>query len=186
MRIPVELRRSFRLLNHGPSTLVTTAAGGRRNVMSAAWVMPIDFEPPRLAAVIAAGTFTRELVEASGEFVVAVPSARQASIAWSVGSTSGRDVDKFEALGLATAAASRVAAPLVEGCLAWLECRVLPEPALAERYDLFLAEVVAAWADDAAFDGREWNFPDEDTRSIHHLARGVFFATGRRIDAKEP
>ena len=34
------------------TTLVTSAAGGRRNVMAAAWVMPIDFDPPKIAAVI--------------------------------------------------------------------------------------------------------------------------------------
>ena len=41
MRVPVELRRAYRLLNHGPATLVSAAAGGRVNVMAAAWVMPL-------------------------------------------------------------------------------------------------------------------------------------------------
>ena len=38
---------------------------------------------------------------------------------------------------------SRIAAPLVAGCVAWLECKVLDERPTEQRYDLFIAEVVA-------------------------------------------
>ena len=67
MRTEVASRHVHRLFNHGPVTLVSTAHGGRRNVMAAAWVMPLDFEPAKFAAVIAADTFTRELLLASRE-----------------------------------------------------------------------------------------------------------------------
>src|SRR6185295_8115177 len=69
MRIAVPLRRAYKLINHGPTTLITTAHGDRRNVMTAAWVMAIDYDPAKIVAVIAADTLTRRLVEASGEFV---------------------------------------------------------------------------------------------------------------------
>src|SRR5512138_3633710 len=75
MRVPVELRRAYRLLNHGPVVLVTSAAHGRTNVMPAAWVMPVDFEPPLVAAVIAAGTDTRAMVDVSGELALSIPPA---------------------------------------------------------------------------------------------------------------
>lgn len=48
MRTAVPLPKSYRLLNHGPTVLVTSAAGRRRNVMAAAWAMPVDFDPPAL------------------------------------------------------------------------------------------------------------------------------------------
>lgn len=185
MRVPVELKRAYRLLNHGPTVLVTSAYAGKRNVMAAAWCMPIDFEPPKLAVVIAQGTFTRELVEASGELVVQVPPVRLASVTHAVGSESGRDVDKFSMHQLVTSPASRVGAPLIEGCLAWLECRVVREAHVQEAYDLFIVEVVAAFAEDSVFDGRSWRFgggPDGDAmRSIHHMAGGAFFATGKPV-----
>ena len=44
-----------------------------------------------------------------------------------------------------------VGAPLIEGCLAWLECRVLPDVENQRRHDLFIAEVVAAQADARVF-----------------------------------
>lgn len=177
MRVPVELARSYRLLNHGPVVLVTAAAGGRDNVMPAAWVMPVDFDPPLVAAVLASGTFTRELVDASGELALSIPPASMLDALYDAGQVDGREVDKWSAHGFARAPASRIAAPLVEGCLGWLECRVV-DRALAERMDLFVCETVAAWADDAAFSGGEWRFAEPDRRSVHHVAGGRFFVTG--------
>jgi len=185
MRVAVPLRRSYRLINHGPTTLISAAHGPERNVMAAAWVVALDFEPPKIAAVIAQGTKTRELVEASGEFVVNLPTADMLEAVYGVGTISGHQVDKFSRYGLATEAAEKVEAPLVRGCAAWLECRVLPEIDLQERYDLFPAEVVAAWADDDLFVDGEWRFPDDRRRTVHHVAGGAFFLTGERLSVAE-
>ena len=182
MRVPVELRRAYRLINHGPTTIITAAAGEERNAMAAAWVMPLDFEPARLAAVIAKDTYTRGLIDASGELVVNLPTVAQLDLAYAVGKQSGRDLDKFAAHAIAVEPASRVAAPLIAGCAAWLECRVLAEPDLQTRYDLFVLEVLAAWADDRLFSSGHWHFPDPTTRTIHHVMAGVFFATGDPVE----
>jgi flavin reductase (DIM6/NTAB) family NADH-FMN oxidoreductase RutF len=187
MRVPLELRRAYKLLNHGPTTLVTSAAHGRTNVMAAAWAMPIDFEPPKVAVVIAEGTLTRELVDASGEFTLGVPTRAQVEQVYAVGSASGRDEDKWALSGLKAAPASRVQAPLVEGCVGRLECRVLSEPDVQRKYDLFIAEVVAAWVEDSVWKNGGWDFSADDAlRPIHHLAGGVFFATGERMQAHKP
>jgi flavin reductase (DIM6/NTAB) family NADH-FMN oxidoreductase RutF len=183
MRIAVPLARSYRLLNHGPTTLVSVAHGGRRNVMAAAWVMPLDFEPPKFVAVVAAGTFTRELLEASGECVLQAPTTEQIDVTYAAGSRSGRDGDKFEQLGIATENATLVGAPLVAHCACWLECRVVAEPQTQERYDLFVLECVAAWADDTLWRDGDWRFPAGGRRTIHHCKGGVFYATGERLAA---
>ena len=70
---PVALEHASRLVNHGPTVLVTSADGARRNVMAAAWSMPVEFTPPRIAIVIDKRTFTRELVTASGAFGICLP-----------------------------------------------------------------------------------------------------------------
>jgi flavin reductase (DIM6/NTAB) family NADH-FMN oxidoreductase RutF len=177
----VELAKCYRLLNHGPTVLVSSAHGVRRNVMAAAWCMPLDFDPPKLLVVIDKSTFTRELVEASGEFVINVPTQAQRELTVAVGSESGRVHDKFDALGLAAFDALHVAAPLIAGCVAWLECRVVPEPHNQSRYDLFIGEVVAAQADRRVFSDGRWHFgPDDDgLRTLHHIAGGAFFVTGQ-------
>lgn len=190
-RIAVPLPKAYLLLNHGPTVLVSSAHGSRRNVMAAAWNMALDFDPPKVAVVIDKATLTRELVAASGEFVLNVPSRQQAALTLAVGTQSGREVDKFEKVGPSTGsgqavgwtAASAVGAPLIEGCLAWLECRVIAEPHIEQTYDLFLGQVVAAWADPAAFSNGRWHFPDAQRRSIHYQAGGNFFATGEVFEA---
>ena len=182
-RIAVPLPKAYLLLNHGPTVLVSSAHAGRRNVMAAAWNMALDFDPPKVAVVIDKATLTRELVEASGEFVLNVPARQQAALALAVGTQSGREVDKFGKVGAGGTAASIVGAPLVEGCLAWLECRVISEPHIEKTYDLFLAEVVAAWADPEAFSNDRWHFPDAQRCSIHYQAGGNFFATGEAFEA---
>ena len=174
----VPLAKSYLLLNHGPVTLVSSAANGRSNVMAAAWAMPLDFDPAKVLLVVDSQTLTRELIEVSGEFALSIPCRRIADKVVAAGSMSGRDGDKFAASGLETLPASRIAAPLIQDCAAWLECQVIPEAHNQRRYDLFIAEVVAAWADPALFSGGRWLFPDTDSRTIHYQAGGSFFVTG--------
>lgn len=179
---PVDPAKCYLLLNHGPVTLVSAAAGGRRNVMAASWVMPLDFDPPKVIAVVDGRSFTRELIDASGEFALSLPCRRQAEQVLAVGSVSGRDGDKFAAAGLSTFPASRIGAPLIRGCAAWLECRVLPNEGNQQRHDLFIAEVLAAWADPRLFSAGRWHFPDADSRTVHYQAGGAFFATGEAFE----
>jgi len=183
-RLPVELSKAYRLLNHGPTVLVSSAHDGTANVMAAAWSMPLDFSPPKVAVVIDRNTLTRQLVEGAGAFALNVPSRQMAKATLAVGSVSGREYDKFRQYGLATFPAEKIAAPLLEGCLAWLECRVIPEPHIQERYDLFLGEVVAAWADPAVFSNGRWSMAESDARSIHYIAGGNFFETGAAFDVE--
>ena len=181
--LPVPLSKSYLLLNHGPVTLVSSAAAGVRNVMAAAWVMPLDFDPPKVAIVVDRSTYTRELIEASGEFVLNIPPRALAGKVLALGASSGRDEDKFVRHQLAVEPATRVTAPLLTDCLAWLECRVIAEPANQQKYDLFLAEVLAAWADPAAFQDGRWHFGDTGLRTMHYQAGGHFFATGDDFSA---
>jgi flavin reductase (DIM6/NTAB) family NADH-FMN oxidoreductase RutF len=182
--VPVELAKSYLLLNHGPVTLVSSAHRGKQNVMSASWAMPLDFSPPKVAVVIDSRTLTRELIEASGEFVLSIPSKAIADKVLAVGSQSGREVDKFETCNVDRLPASKVEAPLIDGCVAWLECKVIPEPHNQKSYDLFLGEVIAAWADAAVFNNGRWTFKDEDQRTIHYIAGGSFFTTGDSFEVK--
>ncbi|MCD4483776.1 flavin reductase family protein [Chromobacterium vaccinii] len=178
MLADVELAKSYRLLNHGPTVLVSSAAGGRRNVMAAAWAMPLDFDPPKVLVVVDKSTYTRELIEASGEFVLNIPCRAQAAQVVQVGSESGHGQDKFASSGLSPLPAQKVGAPRVVGCIAYLECRVVQEPHNQQQYDLFIGEVVAAQADSEVYSDGRWHFSDDAKRSLHYIAGGAFFATG--------
>ena len=187
-RRPVELHHAYRLLNHGPTVLVSAAHAGRRNVMAAAWAMPLDYTPAKVAVVIDKGAATRALVEGSGEFVLNLPCRAIADLAYTVGSESAHDVgDKFERHAIATLPAQTVDAPLIAGCVGWLECRVLPEPHNERRYDLFLGEVTAAWADARVFSDGRWHFAPEHEalRTLHHVAGGAFFSPADLLQARK-
>ncbi|MFO1329307.1 MAG: flavin reductase family protein [Rubrivivax sp.] len=186
MRLPVDLPHAYRLMNHGPTVLVSAAHEGRRNAMAAAWAMPLDFDPPKVAVVVDKSTFTRGLIEGSGAFALSVPCRAQADLVFTLGSTSGHQIDKGARLGLEWIEGSATPAPLVGGCVAWLECRALAEPAIQARYDLFLGEVVAAWADDRVFRQGRWQFgPGDDAlRTLHHIASGAFFSASDPIQAQ--
>jgi flavin reductase (DIM6/NTAB) family NADH-FMN oxidoreductase RutF len=43
---PVPLDKSYRLINHGPTVLVSSAHAGEVNVMSAAWACAGSSTPP--------------------------------------------------------------------------------------------------------------------------------------------
>jgi flavin reductase (DIM6/NTAB) family NADH-FMN oxidoreductase RutF len=184
MRVDVPLAKAYLLLNHGPVTLVSSRAGERTNVMAASWAMPLDFDPPKVVVVIDRTTLTRELVEASREFALNIPPRALADTVVAVGSTSGRDGDKWQVEGLATLPASRIGAPLVDGCIAWLECRLLEEREVEAKYDLFIAEVVAASADDRVFSAGRWHFDDEALKTVHYVAGGQFFTIGEPVRAR--
>jgi len=187
-RLAVDLAKATRLLNHGPTVLVSSAHAGRHNVMAAAWSMPLDFEPPKVAVVIDKATLTRELVEASGEFVLNIPTVAMAQATLRLGRESGRErPDKLDRSGIVLDPASHVQAGLVQGCIGWLECRVLPTSAsVAGPHDLFLAEVLAAWADDRVFRDGHWHFEDttDELRSLHYVAGGHFYQIGSSIDVE--
>lgn len=174
----VPLSKAYHLINHGPVTLVTSAHADATNVMAAAWAMALDFAPPKVAVVIDANTYSRQLVDASGEFALNIPCRAIADNVLKAGSASGRDVEKFAHSGLERFPAMQISAPLVAGCVAWLECRVLPRPDNEQRHDLFLGEVVAAHADDRVFKDGRWTFSEESLRTLHYFGGGVFATTG--------
>lgn len=186
---PVALHHASRLINHGPTVLVTSAHGGRRNVMAAAWSMPVEFTPPRIAVVIDKNTFTRELVMASGAFALCIPGAALADLAYAVGSTSGRAGDKFARHGIVAASGPVLGMPVLEqGCVGWLECRLIPERHTEEAYDTCFGEVVAAAADPRVFADGHWSFTGDnaDLQTLHHLGAGLFARAAATVQARAP
>ena len=161
-RLSVPLDKAYRLLNHGPTVLVSAAHGGQRNIMAAAWAMPLDFAPPKVAVVLDKSTWTRVLLEGAGSFALQVPTRAQLDLTEALGNSSGREIveqsghDKFAAYGLQTF-----------------------------RPGLPWAGVLAAQADSRVFANGRWNFDGHDElRTLHHVAGGHFIVDGEAVDAR--
>jgi flavin reductase (DIM6/NTAB) family NADH-FMN oxidoreductase RutF len=183
---PVDLAHATRLINHGPTVLVVSAHGSHRDVMAAAWSMPVEFTPPRIALVIDKSTYTRELVEASGVLLLSIPCRASADLTLTVGSVSGREGDKFSRFGLISEPSPQLGLPMLDGCVAHLECRVIREPHTEARYDTFFVEVLSAQADSRVFAQGRWAFRDDNTdlHTLHHLGAGLFALPGASVKAQ--
>ncbi|MBV8380795.1 MAG: flavin reductase family protein [Paucibacter sp.] len=182
----VPQQKAYRLLNHGPTVLVSARHGGVDNVMAAAWSCALDFSPPKLTVVLDKATKTRELVERSGVFVIQVPTAAQLELTYQVGHRSlAEEPDKLVRSGVQLFGIAGHDLPFVAGCAAWMACRVIPEPHNQQTYDLFIGEVVAAWADTRVFSDGHWTFETapSELRSLHYIAGGHFYAIGEVMEA---
>lgn len=182
---PVELEKAYRLINHGPTILVSARDNGVEDVMAAAWACGLDFAPSKLTVVIDKIAKTRELVEGSGMFVIQVPTVAQIKLTHAVGTRSlATEADKLANCGVELFSFEGFDLPFVSGCSAWLACRLISEPHNQNTYDLFIGEVVGAWADSRVFSDGHWHFDraDPSLRSLHYVAGGQFYATGESLN----
>ena len=109
-----------------------------------------------------------------------------------IGTDSAKTLpDKLQRHGVALFAApgqpAQTTPPLVQGCAAWLVCRLIDEPHNQQAHDLFIGEVVAVWADERIFKHGHWQFdnaPDE-WRTLHYVAGGQFYAIGKGFNLKQ-
>ena len=164
------LSKVYGLLEPGPVVLITTASKGRSNVMTQSWHTMLEFEPPLLAAVVSNRNYSFELLRASRECVINIPTLELAEKVVACGNTSGRTTDKFEAFGLTPTPAACVTAPLIAECYASIECRVA-DTRMVNKYNLFVFEAVKAWIDPA----------QPDPRTLHHRGKGAFMVAGETV-----
>jgi len=160
----------YRLLEPGPVVLLSTARKGQTNVMTMSWHTMMEFEPPLIGCVVSNRNFTFDILKATKECVINIPTVELAEQVVSCGNTTGRDVDKFNSFHLTPAPASQVQAPLIEECYANLECRVV-DAKMVSKYNLFVLEVMKAWIDPSR----------KRPRTIHHMGRGVFMIAGKTM-----
>jgi flavin reductase (DIM6/NTAB) family NADH-FMN oxidoreductase RutF len=173
IKTDLPVSRVRRYLEPGPIVLVSSALGGRRNLMTMGWHTMMEFTPSLIGCVIASSNYSFDLIRDSGECVLNVPTIALTDAVVGIGNTSGADLDKFQHFGLTAAKARRVQAPLVAECYANFECR-LADDALVQRYNFFIFEVVTAHV------ARSPRHP----RTLHYTGDGVFMVAGRVISRR--
>ncbi|MNG46449.1 Flavin reductase like domain protein [compost metagenome] len=180
----VPLEKAYRLLNHGPTVLVSAKYQNIENVMAASWACALEFTPAKVTVVLDKMTLTRSLVEQSGWFALQVPVVKQAQMVVDVGSESLKNhPDKLKEFGVNLFYRGDFLSPLVEGCAAWLICKLIPEPHNQQTHDLFIGEVISAWADDRVFKDGHWLFDDApmELKTLHYVAGGQFYVIGQGL-----
>ncbi len=164
------LSKVYGLLEPGPVVMISTAHKGHNNIMTLSWQTMLDFAPPLVAFVMSNRNYSFDLLKASKECVINIPTVEIAKQVVQCGNTSGKKIDKFDMLNLTPEVASKVKAPLIDECYANLECKVV-DTKLVDKYNLFIVEVVKAWINPAK----------KNPKTIHHLGNGIFTVDGKTI-----
>lgn len=174
-------RLASRVLEPGPLVLVTTMHHRQHNVMTAGWLLPLGFEPARIALAIHPGRLTHEFITRSEAFGLSVPTLDLLNAVHRCGIESGRDRDKFVTAGLTPMDASQIEAPLVEECVAHLECGLVERLSFSD-HDLFVGEVLAVSAVEGLFTDR-WQLGD-GSELLHHIAGDLYAGLSRPYQAR--
>lgn len=167
----LELSRAFTLIEPGPVVLVTTHDGRKNNVMTISWTMVLDFTP-LFAITTGAWNHSFAALRKSKECVIAIPTVDLLDEVVGIGTCSGANTDKFSKFKLTAVPSTVVKAPLIQECLANVECKVVD---IVRKHNIVVLEAVAAHIDPAP----------KEKRTVHAVGDGTFIVDGRRLDRKK-
>jgi flavin reductase (DIM6/NTAB) family NADH-FMN oxidoreductase RutF len=157
-----------RYLEPGPIVLVSSMWQGITNIMTMGWHTVMEFTPSLVGCVIASSNHSFQMIRASRQCVINLPTTKLTDQVVGIGNTSGVEIDKFAHFEL-----NRVGAPLIGECHANFECR-LHDETLLDRYDFFILEVVKAHV--AA--------SPKHPETLHYTGDGVFMLSGKIISRR--
>jgi flavin reductase (DIM6/NTAB) family NADH-FMN oxidoreductase RutF len=165
------LNKAFTLLEPGPVVLVSTACGGKQNVMTLSWTMVLDFTP-RFAFMTGPWNYSYKALTKTKECVIAVPTVDMSKTVVSIGACSGAELDKLKKFKLTPLKAKHVSAPLIQECYANIECRVVD---YIKKYGIFVLDAVAAWIDEKR----------KEKRLFHAVGDGRFIVDGEKFSHRK-
>ena len=120
---------------------------GASNIISVSFCMPVSKIPPLIACAIGRESYSYELIETRKEFVINVPPEDLRPKIYYCGFHSGYQVNKFKETGLTPQPARRVSAPIIDECVAHMECIVQQVIESGDK-NLFIGEVIEAYAEE--------------------------------------
>jgi flavin reductase (DIM6/NTAB) family NADH-FMN oxidoreductase RutF len=184
MRHTIDERDARRLLGGSPVALISTAWHGGQNVMPGAFITPLSIDPPLIGVAVHPARHTHDMIRFSEEFALNIPTRELLHHVQYLGSVTGAELDKLELTRLPTFRARKVQAPLLEGCVGWIECGVQDAYTVGD-HTLFVGKVAAASVEKDAFD-ETWLLTDPEERPLHYLGVNYYATLGERMEARIP
>ena len=162
-----------------PAVMLSVTDGeGKDNIITVAWAGTVCTNPPMVSVSVRPSRYSYEMMKKTGEFVINLTTEKLAFATDYCGVRSGRDVDKFEKLGLTKEKADFVQAPMIAESPVSIECRVKQIMELGS-HDLFLADVLAVHADEAYMDkNNKFRLNDADLLVYSH---GEYLGLGKKL-----
>lgn len=175
---------NFHYLLHPYNTSLVTCCDteGRANIIAIAWLIPVSVQPPLVGMSIGPSRHSYDLIRVTGEFVINVAPHRIARQVLFCGRSSGRDVDKFATTGLTAKAARFVRPPVIEECIAHLECRVVQDLETGD-HRLVVGKVLDAYTQPGVL-GDQGLYDLSHAHPLLHLGRDRFATTS--VESVEP
>lgn len=163
-----------------PAVLVSSGATPEEyNLLTVAWTGTVCTNPPMCYISVRKERHSYDIIRRTGEFVINLTTEELARATDWCGVRSGRDVNKWEAMGLTPMANDHVAAPLVAESPLSICCRVREVVELGS-HDMFIADVVGVEADDRFIDEQTGKFSLERARPIVY-SHGEYFSLGKML-----
>lgn len=120
--------------------VVGSVKDGKPNAQVCNTVFQLTSTPMRIALGINKNNLTNEYIKSSGVLSVCVLGQDGQDMVRNFGFKSGREINKFEKVKYFT---GKLGVPVIEDCIAYMECRVVPELTVdVGTHTLFIAEVV--------------------------------------------
>jgi flavin reductase (DIM6/NTAB) family NADH-FMN oxidoreductase RutF len=172
----------MRLLNGGPVALVTTRWRDQTDVMPAIWHTPLSRTPPLVGIVVGPGRHTHDMIRFSEEFALNFPARDLINHAQYFGAVSGENVGKLDLAKLPTFNSSKIEVPLIESCVAWIECSLVDTLPIGD-HTLFVGDVLVVQAEEQAFD-ETWRLDDPAYKPLHYLGLDRYAVLGGPLHAE--
>jgi flavin reductase (DIM6/NTAB) family NADH-FMN oxidoreductase RutF len=169
-----------RLLNPGPVCIVTTHWRGMANAAPVAWTVPLSMEPPMVGVVIHPHRHTADMIRFSEEFAINIPGPALLKQTHFLASQTGLNTNKLEAAGLDAFPAQRIDAPLIDGCLAWIECGLQDVIPIGD-HTLFVGKVVRVQALDEAY-AQAWKLEERQYSPMTYIGGTKYALAGDSRD----
>lgn len=168
---------TFHYLLHPYNTSLVTCCDteGKPNIITIAWLIPVSVNPPLAGMSIGPSRFSYGLIRETGEFVINVAPYDIASKVLFCGRRSGREVDKFSETGLTPKEAQSVRPPIIEECVAHLECRVVQDIEAGDHH-IVVGEVLAAYANRGILE-ENGLYRLNQVQPLFHLGKNWFTST---------
>ena len=146
-----------------PQTIVSCRdKDGNNNALVVGFTANVSLDPVLVMVGIVPTRHSHHMVKETGSFVINLPLKSFKKEYSYLGSQSGRDGDKFAALGLNWEDAKYVNAPILSDCPVSIECSVV-DSITPGTHELFIGKVEAVHVDEEYLDGNGnilWNKMD--------------------------
>ena len=167
------------LLNPEPPVLVSCGSLEKPNLITIGWTGTICTQPSMVSISVRPERYSYNLIKESGQFAINLPTESLVRAVDWCGVRSGRDQDKFAAMGLHAAPGSVLTScPILEESPLSLEWRVTQVIPLRSR-DLLQAQVEACDVDEELLD--ETGKLCLSRAKLIVYSHGEYLALGRRL-----